>query len=242
MKKDIKPVSIYHDTTNSRSLMAIYMDFFAAYIHNQKNGESSTIWDPNGLIKLTFKSNPQLIFLKEKPEANALSVSDYNNTIKPLTMTEIKRLISKVMVFNSGFSNSINQAYNKASINIKFDLGIHIPFDTNISLYVDLIKAYQLKSKKATLSIYVMATSYDIVKELIKLGDPSWNVVSMSKIQAKEGEFFFNMMAEVKLMSTISSLILDFSQDLDRYLYMTHENQRGLDYFKEVNDSQWFLI
>ena len=242
MKKTIKPVSIYHDTSNSKSLMAIYLDFFAAYIHTQKNGESCNIWDLNGLIKLSFKSNPQLIYLKEKPEANALTISDYSNTIKPLKDTEIKKLLSKVMIFNSEFNNSINQAYIKASIKTKFDLGIHLPFENSVALYIDLIKAYQLKSKKSTLSIYVMATSYDIVKELIKLGDPSWTVISMSKIQQKDGEHFFNMMAEVKLMSTISSLILDFSQDMDRYIYMIHENQGDLDYFKEINNVNWFLI
>ena len=233
---------MYHDTSNSRSLMAIYMDFLAAYIYSQKNGEPCNIWDPNGLIKLSFKRNPQIIFLKEKPETQALTLSNYTNIIEPLKLTEIKKYSSKVIDYNSEFTNSISQAYNKLSIKTKLDLGIHIAFETSIPVYIDLIKAYQLKSKRVSLSIYVMTPSYDIVKELIKLGDPSWTIISMSKLHAKDGDNFFSMMAEIKIMSTIQSLILDYSQDADRYIYMIHENQRGLDYFKEINDAPWFLI
>lgn len=241
-KKIIKPVTMYHDTSNSRSLMGIYMDFLASYIYSQKNGLSCNVWDPNGLIKLSFKSNPQVIHLKELPEINTLSQSDYKNMIDSLKFTDIKKYASNIIDYNSDFSNSISQAYNKASIKAKFDLAIHLPFESSPQVYVDLIKQYQLKSKKATLSIYAMATSYDMVKDLIKLGDSSWNIVSMSKIPLKDGENFFSMMAEVKLMSTVPSLILDFTQDIDRYIYMVHENIRDLYYFKEINDTQWFLI
>lgn len=241
-KKTIKPVTMYHDTSNSRSLSAIYMDLLAAYIHSQKNGNYCNLWDPNGLIKLSFKYNPQIIHLKELPETNTLSFSDYKTTVDQLKFSDIKKYASKLIDYNSDFNNSISQAFNKASINSKFDLAIHLPFDNSAQEYINLIKEYQIKSKKVSLSIYVMATSYDMVKDLIKLGDSSWNIVSMSKNPLKDGENFFSMMAEVKLMSTIPSLILDFTQDIDRYIYMVHENIRDLHYFKEINDTQWFLI
>ena len=112
-KNNIQTVTMYHDTSNSRSLMAIYMDFLAAYIYSQKNGEPCNIWDPNGLIKLSFKRNPQIIFLKEKPETQALTLSNYTNIIEPLKLTEIKKYSSKVIDYNSEFTNSISQAYNK---------------------------------------------------------------------------------------------------------------------------------
>jgi hypothetical protein len=50
------------------------------------------------------------------------------------------------------------------------------------------------------------------------------------------------MMADVQVMTTLPALILDFDENLDRFIYLMHRNMKGVDYFKEVNGKAWYLI
>ena len=49
-------------------------------------------------------------------------------------------------------------------------------------------------------------------------------------------------MAEVQIMSVSPALILDFSRSIDRFIFLMQRNQRGLQYFNEINSLPWFLI
>jgi hypothetical protein len=50
------------------------------------------------------------------------------------------------------------------------------------------------------------------------------------------------MMAEVQIMSILPALILDFTESVDRFIYMMHRNMKGVDYFNEINGLEWSLI
>jgi hypothetical protein len=49
-------------------------------------------------------------------------------------------------------------------------------------------------------------------------------------------------MAEVKLMSKSSSMILDFSKPIDRLIYLLRKPREDLQYFKEINNLEWGLL
>ena len=239
-KHKVTPVAVYHDTSSSTNVISMYMDVLASYIYNQKLGEFCTVWDPIAVLTASLKSNPQVKLLKVKPEEPATPTTIYVSTVSSMKLVDIQKYASTLFQYTSSFTTSINHILEKASIKSTFDMGIHLS-ETNLATYVDLIKAYQLKSKKTTMAIYVMADSYSTVTAFQKLGSPSWTVVSLSKTPNTNSQFL-QTMAEVQIMSVLPALILDFSNDVDRFIYVMRPNKTQLDYFREVNGTPWHLL
>ena len=244
-KKVAEPITQYHSTEVSSDIPSIYIDTLAAYIHTQKMGETCSIWDPSTILSVSLQYNPQIKLLKEKPDAAASSVSSYSPSLAPMKLKDIQKFALTVLQYNSNFNQSVKQVLDKGGIRQVFDVGIHItgPPGENIQIYSDILKAYQAKSKKTSLSIYVMADSYASVLALQQSGPPSWKIVSLSRTPAKESvEIFIQTMAEVQILSLTPALVLDFSKSLDRLVYVLQRSPTGLDFFKEIKDRQWTLI
>jgi hypothetical protein len=137
------------------------------------------------------------------------------------------------------------QILQKASIKSAFDISLRIVPDasgTNLQSYVDIVRAYQVKTKKARLSIYLMAPSYDVVTAFKTLGDTSWTITSLSKSPPKDAaEAFLYVMAEVQILSVAPALILNFDYSVDRFIYMMHREFKNLEFFREINNNSWSL-
>lgn len=237
----------YHDTSSSSDISSIYMDFMAAYAYSMKTGERCNVWDPSGILDTTLKYNPQVNLLKTRPEnSKVLTTEDYQNVLSKMSFNEVRRFASTVFEYDAKFNQSVITTLEKASIKSIFDVGIHLVTDasgSNLPGYVNLIRAYQTKSKKTDLTIYVMTPSYEAVKMFQALADPSWKLTSLSKnAPTDDAMAFLHMMAEVQIMTVTPALILDFNLTIDRFIYMLYRNLKTLDYFKEVNDTEWRLI
>jgi hypothetical protein len=244
-RKTAAPITQYHTTELSADIPSIYTDALAAFIHSQKMGETCSIWDPSTILSLSLQYNPQMKLLKEKPETSASSVSSYSPSLAPMKLKDIQKIAVTALQYNSNFNQSVKQVLEKAGIRQVFDIAIHLvgPPGENIQIYSDILKAYQAKSKKTILSIYVMADSYASVLALQQSGPPSWKIVSLSRTPVKvPSEVFIQTMAEVQLLSSTPALVLDFSQSLDRLVYVLQRSPTGLDFFKEIKDRQWTLI
>ena len=158
-------IPYYHDTTSSLDIISIYLDFLGAYSFNQKMGQICNVWDPTGVINSTLRYNPQIRILKEKPEeSQGQNMDNYLNTVSNIKYVDIKRYATNIFLYDLDFNQSVIKVLEKASIKSVFDIGIHLVPDIKLSTYVDYIKAFQKKSKKETLTIYAMTTSYDLLK------------------------------------------------------------------------------
>jgi hypothetical protein len=244
-----KPIAIpaYHDTASSPDIASIYLEFMAAYAYSQKMSETCNVWDPSGIINLTLKYNPQIRLLKEKPEnSRALTLGEYSNLTATMKFGDIKRFATNVFQYDPEFNQTVIKVLEKASIKTVFDIGIHLVSDlsgSSLPRYVELIKAFQKKTKKTTLNIYAMAGSYDTLTAFKSIADPTWKITSLNKGADISGSLaFLNMMAEVQIMSILPALILDFTESVDRFIYMMHRNMKGIDYFNEINGLEWSLI
>jgi hypothetical protein len=244
-----KPIAIpaYHDTTSSSDIPSIYLEFMAAYAYSQKMNEVCNVWDPSGIINVTLKYNPQVRVLKEKPEdSRILTLGDYSNMTATMKFGDIKRFAINVFQYDAEFNQSVIKVLEKASIKTVFDIGIHLVSDlsgSSLPRYVELIKAFQKKTKKTALNIYAMAGSYDTLTAFKSMADPTWKITSLNKGADINGSLgFLNMMAEVQIMSILPALILDFTESVDRFIYMMHRNMKGIDYFNEMNGLEWSLI
>ena len=239
-KKLTVPITQYHDTSMSSDIPSIYMETIAAFIYSQKMGETCSIWDPTKIISTTLKNNPQIKLLKERPEAPGLNAN--TSILASMKFKDIQKIAATLLEYTPVFTRSVMQVVEKTVARQTFDIGLHIPGNdiSRLSTYSDNIKAYQVKTKKTNLSIYLMTDSYEIVKAFQQIGLPSWKIVSLSRNSINDpSDNFIRMMADVHVMTTVPALILDFNESIDRLIYLIHT---GLVFFKEIKDQQWHLL
>lgn len=242
-------VSKYHSTSSSIDVFSIYMDFIASYIYSQKMGETCSVWDSTNLLKSTLKVNPQVKYLKDEPQGvMPLSINDYRTFTKDMSFKDIQRIASTLISYDSNLNNTVIRVIEKAGIRVMFDIGIQIikdPSGPNLGLlkkYASLLKSYQAKLKKDSLNVYIMTDNYATVAHFQTYCDPSWKISTMSKNPPKDADAFVQTMAEVQIMVALPALILDFERPIDRFIYLMQRNQRGLEYFTEINSEPWKLL
>jgi hypothetical protein len=243
-RKKVTVITKYHDTSLSRDVFSMYLDYISAYIYSEKLGETCNVWDSNGLIKESLKLTPQVKLLKEKPEIDALSLDEYKTMTNKLTFKEIQKIAGNLIVYDEALNRSVVKVLDKVGIKTIFDIGIQLITGADVVLlnrFSALIKAFQVKSKKEKLNIYVMADSYDTVINFQKLCDPSWKITSLSKNPPRDStENFIQVLAEVQIMTALPALILDFNRPVDRFIYLMQRNAK-MDYFVEISSKEWKL-
>ena len=238
----------YHDTSSSPDVFTMYMDFLSGYIYSQKMGETCSVWD-NGVLKNTLKMNPQVKYLKEKPEdAIVLKTSDYYSLVSDMKLKDIQKFAASLLVYDVALNQTVIRFLEKAGIRSSFDIGIQLikdPAGPDIVLlkrYAALIKAFQTKAKKDNLNIYIMSDNYSNITHFQGYCDPSWKLTSLSKTPPKDSDTaFIQIMAEVQIMTSLPALILDFERSVDRFIYLMQRNQR-MNYFVELNEKEWRLL
>ena len=233
---------MYHDASLSGDVFTMYLDYLSAYIYTQRLGETCNVWE-SGIIKDTLKLTPQVRLLIEKPEVEPIKMNDCKVMVSKLTFKEIQKIASSLIVYDDALNRSVIKALDKAGIKSIFDIGIQlVSADVNLlKRFASLIKAYQVRSKKDKMNIYVMADSYDMVVEFQKLCEPSWKVTSLSKnMPTSSDDIFIQVLAEVQIMTALPALILDFNKPVDRFIYLMQRNPK-LDYFVELNSMDWSL-
>ena len=244
-KKKVTVITKYHDTSLSGDVFSMYLDYIGAYCYSTKLGETCNVWDSNGLIKDSLKLTPQVKLIKEKPEVAPLGIQEYKGITDKLTFKEIQKIAASLIVFDEALNRSVIKALDKAGIKTIFDIGIQLVTGVDLTLlkrFAILVKAFQVKSKKEKLNVYVMADSYDSVLEFQKLCDPSWKITSLSKNPPRDStENFIQVLAEVQIMAALPALILDFNRHVDRFIYLMRRNEK-LDYFVELSSKEWTLF
>jgi hypothetical protein len=240
-------VSKYHDTLMPKDIYSLYTEFIASFIYFQKMGETCAIWDSSDILKETLRNNPQVKFLKERPAVDPISLQAYYEFTSKMKFADIQKVAANLIVYDQALNNSVVKHVESIGIKTLFDIGIKLNKDEagpNISLmkqYASLIKTYQTKMKKDKLNIYIMSDNYSIVSQFQIYGDPSWKITSLSKNIPKDVETgFIQSLAEIQIMTSLPSLILDFNYPSDRFIYLMKRNQK-LDYFVELNNTEWKL-
>ena len=238
----------YHDTSSSPEVFSMFLNYIGAYIYSQRMGETCNVWDADGTLKNTLKMNPQVKLLKEKPELEALSLTQYKNILSSMKIKDVQKLASTLIVYDNNLNQSVVQYLKKAGINGIFDIAIHImkdPAGPDIVLmkkYASLIRAYQVKIKKDNLNIFVMSDNYTTVTQFQTYCDSTWKITSLSKNPLKNNtEEFIKTFAEIQVMTAVPALILDFQRPVDRFIYLMQRNSK-LEYFTELNSREWFLL
>ena len=235
---EIKEITSYHDVSSGNTFAEIYLKFIAAVLYTKSINETCNVWDPSGILRMSLKSTPLVSILKEKPSVEPVSLDSCR-----LKITEIQKLISNVFEYNPKFNFLLDSVLDTLSVRRSIiDLCIHLNDSISLEKYISMVKNYrdQFESKKP-LTIYVMGNS-DMIAKFKGISEPSWNILSLKYEADTSINEFIRDMAEVKLISMSSSMILDFSKPIDRLIYVLRKPKQELEYFKEVNRMAWFLV
>jgi len=241
-------ITKYHDTSSSQDVFTTYLELLASYAYSQKMGETCNVWDPSGLVKSTLRVNPQVKVLKEKPETEPFTLSQYESIVSSISFKDIQKLASSMISYDQNLNQTVIRFLEKSGIKSMFDIGIHLlkdPAGPDIALlknYVSLIKAYQQKAKKDILNIYIMSDNYSTVQHFQSYCDASWKITSLSKTPLKvTDDVFVQAMAEIQIMTALPALVLDFDRPVDKFIYLMQRNPR-LAYFVELSGQDWKLF
>lgn len=246
----VKPsVSKYHEVSLPNDIYTVYMELIASYVYCQKMGETCNVWDQSGIVRDTLRNNPQVKVLKEKPdEVQPLTLQTYKEIVSKMDFKDIQKMASGLIIYEPALNNTVAKFLEKAGIKTSFDIGFQLnkdPAGPNLGLmkkYAALIKAYQTKSKKEKLNVYIMSNDYMSVTQFQTYCDPSWKITSLSKTQSKDPQdAFVQSLAEVFIMSSLQSLVLDFNNTGDRFIFLMNKTAR-MEYFVEVNSAKWSLL
>jgi hypothetical protein len=236
----------YYDITQSKNVASIFLELLSAFIYSYKQNEICAIYDPSGLINDTFRYNPQIKIIKEIPKNTIqIKIESLISATKNMKFSEIQQHAFTMFQYTPSFNASILQVLQKASIRSTFDIAIHITNEsgkTDIGYYINIVREYQKKLKKTNLSIYVMADSFQLVTEFQKLGDNTWNIISLSKFpNTKASDIMFQELAEVQIFAVTPAVILDFSHSIDRFIFLIQRNTKGYSFFKEIKNRDWMI-
>lgn len=231
---------------SSGDIHAALLDMLSVYIYNQKLGERCFIVDEAQFLPNFINQNPQITILRETPdESSVIAPSATRSTISNLKFQELQKYAGNVFVYRPEFNGAILDVLMRNGIKTAFDIGVHLVPDASGSIVgaVNLVKAYQQKSKKTNVTVFVAANTSALVQEFSKAADPSWRIFHVNKVSPKSAdEFFIARMAEVQVLSTTPALVLDFENSLSRYVYLMHRNIRDLEYLKTPTSRVWSLV
>ena len=243
--KPKKTISYYYDVSNTKDIANTYLELLGAYIYSRKLNDACSVYDPNGFISASIRSTPQLKLLKDLPEdTNTLSLNSIIQMTQNLPFSDIQKFAASLFEYTPEFNRGILQLLDRAGIRTAFDIAIHLAGNTSVSFqyYLNIISEYQKKSKKPKLNVYVMSTDYQKVLDFQKVCDPSWKITSLSKFNTSDvSSLVFQQLAEVQIFAVVQAAALDFSNSLDRFIYMMQRNPKGYAFFKELSNTKWSI-
>lgn len=231
---------------NSGDIHASLMNMLACYIFNQKMGDRCFVYDEAQFLPNLLNQNPQIAILKEYPaDTQTLQPSAVRGVISNLKFPEIQKYAGSVFVYRPEFNGAVIDVLTRNGIRSVFDIGVHLTPDASGAFVqqIQLLRNFQQKTKKPTLTVFLAADFPQYVQEFIKHADPSWKLFHVNKNAPKNAdEFFIARMAEVQVLAATPALILNYESSLSRFVHLMHRNLRDIEYLKTTTARPWSLV
>ena len=172
-----------------------------------------------------------------------------NPSLSAIPFTRLKKTAQSIFSFNSSAQEKITALIREKGLErSRFDVGIHIRSGDKITTgemqeielieYIRAIRTIQTKLNKKELTIFVMTDNYSLYEELVDRGDPSWSITTLEEPSAytssghtqvafnnlpeeKRVTLFYQFLTELHIMQRIPNLVLTFSSNVGRFLYLT---------------------
>jgi hypothetical protein len=242
-QKDFQISSFYEPTTSSYAEDTLH--FLYSYAYTQRNANPFYIHDTNFYFQPLLKTSPILHYLREAPSSaiNLAKTPDaIATTLQSMSLPALRRTIGSIYQFN-GMTNAKVEAFisNFGPLKQTFDAGIVLDASGCVANVIRELKAFQKRTGKASLKVFVATDNLDLLKEFAFTGDKSWSYVSFNRTEPPKDKeaALLKTLSEIRLLQQIPYLVVKFSTALGKLLYLTSSQIQMESQISSIDGSTW---
>lgn len=238
MKQQQQTVSVsnYFQSQPYDTVYSNLLQFFYTYLYCQKNVELLFVVDP--FFQNLLKEESMIKYLKEVPkgaERRYYNVVRNSGVAEKMRFEIIKRNALSVLRYQPSVEGQVTALIQKEALErVRFDIGLCITGITRASHYLNAIRNLQSQLKKNELSIFVVSENEPVYNEVKHLAESSWK---FKKLDEPPSEI--TSLTQLHILQTIPTLILSFSSDLGKLLYISSRVELSKDTIVSVDSSEW---
>ena len=196
------------------------------------------------LIQNTFAPVADLSDVQFR-DSQLLTATSLKNRVQPMreflsrvTPDILRVSASEILTWNNGLLEKIQPLLDE--VKAELDIGVHMRTNAMkpvpVEKYLEQVRAFQTKSKKAALNVFLMSDSPELLQEFTKKKHSSWAIYTLRSplLMGGHKQLQFNaaanrvrmdsylyFVAELYTMQQIPHIICSLSSNVGRFLYLT---------------------
>lgn len=216
-------------------LFSNLVDFSYTFVSKQRSAEPMYVYDKKGMIQNLIKVSPIIHYVKEIPSSATNihhDMTSIKQSIQNVNMNTLRKTIQSINIFNSEKELLVqNNLKSNVIGSSQFDVGIVLDVSGSALQAVKALKAFQARTYKKTIKIFVMTDNIHYLHDFVINGDKSWTFSSLmrNKLTTDPESMSLKMLSEVYLLQQIPHLFLNTQTSLGKYLYLTSKMMTSMD-------------
>ena len=192
-----------------------------------------------------------------------------SSPVRTIPFRRLKELARGLYFYNSETQDKIMGLIQAKGLERTFfDVGVHIRSGDKLTTgemspipienYVEALKTFSRRLGKSNLNVFVMTDNYQLYKDLIKESPTTWTFTTLDEaglhnmgghtqltfntlsVKSKT-ELFYLFLTELHIMQNIPNLVVTFSSNVGRFLYLTSRLIQTTDNVISLDVSQWSI-
>jgi hypothetical protein len=238
------------------------------YIHDIPNSVGQTF----PILQTILKDNSTLKYLKEiPPNSQAIDTKKLSSQfVQSTPLQTLRRMAKDLFFYNGDTQEKIMTRIQGAGLDrTLFDVGIHMRSGDKITTgemksipvtdYLTALTNYSRRLGKSKLSIFVMTDNVSLLEELKRFSPPSWSFTTLQTASAYTAnghtqdsfnalppsvrlEHFYQFLTELHILQNTPNLIVTYSSNVGRFLYLTSRFQHTADSIVSLDVPVWSLV
>lgn len=243
-KKRESSVSLYFSPIQDEFSETL-LGFLYSSIYAQRTAERLYIFDTKDMIQPFFQKTPNSEFVKESPSSGtnlALSLHQTAPILQSLRVSTLKSYSKSLFQYNEVTRNKI-QTFLSAFPILKqtFDVGIVLDTSGCVTQVLSGLSAYQKRTGKKSLRVFVMTDQLDLLREFATKGDRSWTYASLLSSQPildKQSQYI-KTLSDITIMQQIDFLAFRFSSSTGKLLYLLNQQVSSENEVLSLDGTSW---
>lgn len=238
------------------------------YVHDFPNSVGQTF----PLLQTILKDNSTLKYLKDIPaNSNPLDSKKLSSQfVSSTNLQTLRRMARDLFFYNGDTQEKIISGIKGAGLErTVFDVGVHMRSGDKITTgemkqipisdYVNALSNYSRRLGKSKLSVFVMTDNMRLFEDLKRLSPSTWSFTTLQSFSpyAANGhtqdsfnalsfsvrqELFYQFLTELHILQNTPNLIVTYSSNVGRFLYLTSRFQHTADSIVSLDVPEWSLI
>jgi hypothetical protein len=248
MSKKIRP-GLYFQAREA-GFCSLFLDYFYHYLFAQHAGQALHVnCTPNPvganyeLFRETFQTPVNVEFVREyRPAWTHIAIPQIRQRMANISTSQLRNFAQLFFHLTPEMANEVSSLLTQQKAPAYFDVGVHIRSGDKITTgemqaipifaYRDQIKMF---CKSPSPFIFVMTDNIEALENLKAIAEPGWRFFSLTQ-ERQRGHIqldfnlspssqrradYIQFLAELELMKRASSLVVTYTSNIGRYLYLT---------------------